>query len=169
MTAITMTLESPVYFKTVGEACGAEEAAIAKWVKLATFTAMAGVTSAMLADEKGETYKKVRTLVVQAQKPNIITLLTASSAIGFTEQERSDRTHWKNRVDGVYMKRIREHLRKIEETERGASDRKTFGETLAKDCQEMVDRIRRAKEDKIDFDAPEAIVALKACKEIFLS
>jgi ribulose 1,5-bisphosphate carboxylase large subunit-like protein len=67
------------------------------------------------------------------------------------------------------MKRIREHLRKIEETERGTIERKTFGETLAKDCQEMIDRIRRAKEDKIDFDAPEAIVALKACREIFMA
>ena len=44
-----------------------------------------------------------------------------------------------------------------------------MGEVYAKKCQDMIDSIRKAKEDKVDFDASEAIVALKACKEIFLA
>lgn len=150
-------------------AVGQEDAANDKWVSAASKLYMAEVRHGDLVDPKGEKYIAIRGMVVQAQKPNIVTLLVASSTVGFTDQERSDRKYFANRVDNVHMKRIREHLKRFEDAERGAAERKTFGEVLAKQCQEMIDRIKRAKEDKIDFDAPEAIVALKACKEIFLS
>lgn len=162
-------MDSPVFVKTAADACVSEDKAGAQWYKLAGFAHMAGVVSTDLADVKSDAYAKMRSVIVSVQKPNIVTLLNTSSAIGFTEQERSDRTYWKNRVDRVYMARIKEHLKKYEENERGAISRKTFGEVLAKECQEMIDRIKRAKEDKIDFDADDAIKALKACKEVFMA
>ena len=33
----------------------------------------------------------------------------------------------------------------------------------------MIDAIRKAKEDKVDFDANDAIKALRAAKEVFLA
>ena len=162
-------MDSPVFVKTAADACVSEDKAGAQWYKLAGFAHMAGVLSADLADVKSDAYAKMRSVIVSVQKPNIVTLLNASSAIGFTEQERSDRTYWKTRVDKVYMARIKEHLKKYEENERGASERKTFGEVLAKDCQEMIDRIRRAKEEKIDFDAVDTIAALKELRAMFLA
>lgn len=169
MSTEKVTMDSPVFVKLAGDACVSEDKAGATWYKLAGLAHMAGVLSADLADEKGETYKKMRSVIVSVQKPNIVTLLMASSAIGFTEQERSDRTFWKNRVDRVYMARIKEHLKKYEENERGTIARKTFGEVLAKECQDMVDRIRRAKEEKIDFDAVDTVAALKELKAMFLA
>lgn len=169
MSNAKLTLASPEVIKAVGVAVGQEDAANDKWVSAASKLYMAEVRHGDLVDPKGEKYIAIRGMVVQAQKPNIVTLLVASSTVGFTDQERSDRKYFANRVDNVHMKRIREHLKRFEDAERGAAERKTFGEVLAKQCQEMIDRIKRAKEDKIDFDAPEAIVALKACKEIFLS
>lgn len=169
MSNAKLTLASPEVIKAVGVAVGQEDAANDKWVSAASKLYMAEVRHGDLVDPKGEKYIAIRAMVVQAQKPNIVTLLVASSTVGFTDQERSDRKYFANRVDNVHMKRIREHLKRFEDAERGAAERKTFGEVLAKQCQEMIDRIKRAKEDKIDFDAPEAIVALKACKEIFLS
>ena len=168
MSNAKLTLSSPELVKAVGVACGAEDAANDKWVSAASKLYMADVRHGDLADPKGEKYIAIRAMVVQAQKPNIVTLLVAGSTIGFTDQERSDRKYYANRVDNVHMKRVREHLKRFEEAERGAAERKTMGEAMAKKCQDMIDSIRKAKEDKIDFEASEAIVALKKANDIFL-
>jgi hypothetical protein len=169
MTNAKLTLASPEVIKAASAACIGEDAAKEKWVKLASYLVMAGVTYDALRDEDGETYKSVYSMVVSVQKPHIVTLLTASSLIGFTDSERTERKIAKGNV-GLYMTRIKTHVKKFElENSGNAADRKTFGETLARDCQEMIDRIRRAKEERLDFDAPEAIVALKELKAIFLA
>ena len=169
MSVAKLTLASPEVIKAVGVAVGREDVANDTWVSAASKLYMADVRHTDLADVKGEKYLAIRSMVVQAQKPNIITLLMASSTVGFTDQERADRRYYANRVDNVHMKRVREHLKRFEEAERGAADRKTMGESMAKKCQDMIDSIRKAKEDKIDFDAGKAINALKAAKEIFLA
>lgn len=169
MSVAKLTLASPEVIKAVGVACGAEDVANDKWVSAASKLYMADVRHTDLQDAKGEKYIAIRSMVVQAQKPNIVTLLTASSTVGFTDQERSDRKYFMNRVDNVHMKRVREHLKRFEDAERGAAERKTFGEVLAKQCQEMIDRIKRAKEDKIDFDAVDTVAALKELKAMFLA
>ena len=169
MTNAKLTLASPELIKAVTVACGAEDVANDKWVSAASKLYMADVRHGDLADVKSEAYKAIRNIVVQAQKPNIITLLTASSTVGFTDQERADRRYYGNRVDNVHMKRVAEHLKKFEDTERGAVDRKTMGEVYAKKCQDMIDGIRRAKEDKVDFDAAKAIKALQDAKALFLA
>ena len=168
MANVKYTLASPEVAKAVGVAAGAEDAAHDKWVSAGSKLYMADVRHGDLVDTKGEKYLAIRNMVIQAQKPNIVTLLVASSTIGFTDQERADRRYYTNRVDNVHMKRIREHLKRFEETERGASERKTMGGVYAKKCQDMIEGIQRAKEDKVDFDATDAIAALKAAKEIFL-
>ena len=167
-----LTLNSPEVVKAIIAAVGSEDAANAKWVSAASSLYGSGVRFVHIANGEGfieATYNRIRDIVIQAQKPNVATLLTASSTIGFTDQERADRRYYKNRVDNVHMKRVAEHLKKFEETERGAQERRTMGESMAKKCQDMIDAIRKAKEERIDFDASEAIVALKACKEIFLA
>lgn len=169
---VVLTLESDTVIKSIIDAVKGEDSANDKWVKAASNLYMAGVRHADLPKpEKGqavsEKYTKVRDIVIRAQPERVIHLITAGSTIGFTEQERSDRRFYTNRVDNIHMSRIREHLKKFEDSERGASARKTFGEVLAGECQEMIDRIRRAKEDRIDFDATEAVVALKELKAIF--
>ena len=169
MTTAKLTLASPELVKAVTVACGAEDVANDKWVSAAGKLYMADVRHTDLADVKGEKYKAIRNIVVQAQKPNIITLLTASSTVGFTDQERADRRYYSNRVDNVHMKRVREHLKRFEEAERGATERKTMGEVYAKKCQDMIEGINRAKEDKVDFDAVDAVKALKALKALFLA
>ena len=170
VSAKQLTLASPEVFKAMEAACGAEEAAIAKWVSLAGKLYQCNIRFKDMEDEKGQTYLAVKALVVQAQKPGIITLLSASSTIGFTEQERSDRTHWKNRVEKVYLPRIKQHLKKFEDSEgKGPGSRKSLGEGFADKCQDMIDRIRREKEDNIDFDAVDAVNLLKDLKACFLA
>lgn len=169
MTTTKLTLASPELVKAVTVACGAEDVANDKWVSAASKLYMADVRHGDLLDAKSEKYIVIRNIVVQAQKPNIITLLTASSTVGFTDQERADRRYYANRVDNVHMKRVREHLKRFEETERGAAEKKTMGEVYAKKCQDMIDGIRRAKEDKVDFDASKAIKALQDAKAIFMA
>lgn len=168
-----LTLNSPEVVKALTVAVGQEDAANAKWVTAAQCMYIAGVRHGHIVKEGADyvkaTYERIRDIVIQAQKPNVATLLTASSTIGFTDQERSDRKYYTNRVNNVHMKRVAEHLKKFEESERGAQEKKTMGESMAKKCQDMIDAIRKAKEDKVDFDASEAIVALRACKEIFLA
>jgi hypothetical protein len=169
MSNAKLTLASPEVIKAVGVAVGQEDAANDKWVSAASKLYMADVRHTDLADPKGEKYVAIRAMVVQAQKPNIVTLLVASSTIGFTDQERADRRYYANRVDNVHMKRVREHLKRFEEAERGTADRKTMGESMAKKCQDMIDSIKKAKEDKIDFDAVSAIKTLQDAKKIFLA
>ena len=67
------------------------------------------------------------------------------------------------------MKRVAEHLKKFEENERGAQAKKTMGEVYAKKCQDMIDSIRKAKENKVDFDATEAVKTLQTLKGIFMA
>lgn len=168
-----LTLNSPEVVKALIVAVGQEDAANAKWVTAASNLYMAGVRFGHIVDGGADyvkaTYERIREIVIQAQKPNVATLLTASSTIGFTDQERADRRYYKNRVDNVHMKRVAEHLKKFEENERGAQEKKTMGERMAKKCQDMIDAIRKAKEDKVDFDANDAIKALRAAKEVFLA
>jgi hypothetical protein len=169
MSVEKITLTSTEVIKAAQAACVGEDAAKERWIKLASYLVMAGVSYDSLRDEKAETYKSVRNLVVSVQKPHLVTLLTATSLIGFTDAQRTERKIAVSNIT-TYMTRIKTHVKKFElENSGNAGDRKTFGETLAKECQEMIDRIRRAKEDKIDFDAPEAIVALKELKAIFLA
>jgi hypothetical protein len=167
-----LTLASPEVAKAVAVAVAAEDGSNAKWVTATSKLYAAGVRSEHLAEDTKDKviFGKVRDLVIQAQKPNHITLLTATSTIGFTDQERADRRYYKNRVDNVHMKRIREHLNKIEITERdGASEKKTMGERGARMCSEWIEKIQKAKPEKIDFDATEAIATLRDLKNIFLS
>jgi hypothetical protein len=168
MSNAKLTLSSPELVKAVSVACGAEDVANDKWVSAASKLYMADVRHGDLVDPKSEKYVAIRSIVVQAQKPNIATLLVASSTIGFTDQERSDRKYFSNRVDNVHMKRIREHLKRFEDAERGAMDKKTMGEVYAKKCQEMIDGIKRAKESKLDFDVMKTVDGLKALKALFL-
>lgn len=169
MTNEKLTLASPAVVSAVVAACGAEDQANAKWVAAASKLYAAGVQFAQLDDAKSAEYIGIRSMVVQAQKPNIVTLLTASSTIGFTDQERADRRYYVNRVDNVHMKRVREHLKRFEESaDRGAADKKTMGESFAAKCQEMIDRIKKADEEKIDFDAVDATALLKELKACFL-
>lgn len=169
MSNAKLTLASPEVIKAVGVAVGQEDAANDKWVSAASKLYMAEVRHGDLADPKGEKYLAIRGMVIQAQKPNVMTLLMASSTVGFTDQERADRRYYANRVDNVHMKRVREHLKRFEEAERGAAERKTMGESMAKKCQDMIDSIKKAKEDKIDFDAVSAIKTLQDAKKIFLA
>jgi len=166
-----LTLNSPEVVKALTVAVGQEDAANAKWVTAASNLYMAGVRFGHIVDNGSDyvkaTYERIRDIVIQAQKPNVATLLTASSTIGFTDQERADRRYYKNRVDNVHMKRVAEHLKKFEESERGAQAKRTMGEIYAKKCQDMIDAIRKAKEDKVDFDAIEAIKMLRMAKDIF--
>jgi hypothetical protein len=167
-----LTLASPEVAKAVAVAVGAEDSSNAKWVSAASKLWSAGARAEHLSDSyKDKTvYDKIRTMVVNAQKANIVTLLTASTTIGFTDQERADRRYYKNRVDNVHMKRVKEHLTKIEITERdGANEKKTMGERGAAFCSEWIEKIQKAKPEKIDFDATEAIAQLRQLKEIFLS
>ena len=162
-----LTLASPEVAKAVAVAVGAEDSSNAKWVTAASKLWSAGARAEMLADNyKDRTvHDKIRTMVVNAQKANIVTLLTASTTIGFTDQERADRRYYKNRVDNVHMKRIKEHLTKIESVERdGANVKKTMGERGAEMCSEWIEKIQKAKPEKIDFDATEVIKMLRDLK-----
>ncbi len=164
-----ITLASPEVISAVTSAVSAEDVSHAKWVSAASKLFQCGVRFADLDDVKGAQYVAIRSMVVQAQKPNIITLLTAASTIGFTDQERGDRRYFSNRVDNVHMKRVREHLKKFEEeAARGPIDKKTMGERFAAKCDDMLDRIKKADEEKIDFDAVDAVALLKELKACFL-
>ena len=169
MTTEKLTLVSPAVVSAVAAACAAEDGANAKWVSAASKLYTVGVRFAQLDDTKGTEYIAIRSMVVQAQKPNIVTLLQSSSTIGFTDQERADRRYYTNRVDNVHMKRVREHLKRFEESaDRGTPAKKSMGESLAAKCQEMIDKIKKADEEKIDFDAIDATTLLKELKACFL-
>jgi hypothetical protein len=166
-----LTLSSPEVAKAIAVAVGAEDSSNAKWVTAASKLWSAGARSEHLSDSYADKTiaGKIRTMVINAQKANIVTLLTASTTIGFTDQERADRRYYKNRVDNVHMKRVKEHLAKIEITERdGASVKKTMGEQGAIVCTDWIDKIQKAKPEKIDFDASEALATLRDLKKIFL-
>jgi cytochrome c biogenesis factor len=168
----TLTLASPELVKAISVAVEAENVTHDKWVSAASKLSMSGVKYGHIIEDSGiyvkATYERIRDIVVQAQKPNIVTLLVATSTIGFTDQERSDKRYHKNRVDNIHMKRIAEHLKKFEETSRGAQAKKTKGQIYAAYMQKHIDALKKMDEEKIDFDCVLAMDTLKKAKAIFL-
>jgi len=166
-----LTLASPEVIKAVVLAAQHEDKSHNYWVTAAVKLYSAGARAEMLADnyEDRTVYETIRAMVIGAQKPHIVVLLNSKSTLGFTDQERSDKTYYKNRVDNVHMKRVQEHLSTIEKAEKGgANEKKTMGERGAKMCSEWIDKIQKAKPEKIDFDATEVIRILRELKAEFL-
>lgn len=171
MTNEKLTLASPAVVKALTAACVAEGEASKKWQMAAAGVYSAGIRYPQLA-QKNDLFDKsvfstIEQIVILAQSPARVALLTAKSKIGFTVEQLKDRNHALAAV-AVCMGRITEYLRRFEDAERGTITRKTFGESLASKCQDMIDQIRKRKEEDIDFDAIDAMAALKDLKSLFL-
>lgn len=171
MTNEKLTLASPVVVKALTVACVAEGEARKKWQLAASQVYTVGIRYPQLV-EKNEAFDKsvydaIEQIVTLAQPPSSVALLTAKSKIGFTVEQLKDRKHAVAAV-AVCMGRITEYLRRFEDAERGTTTRKTFGEGLASKCQDMIDQIRKHKEEDIDFDVVESLEILRDLKSCFL-
>lgn len=166
-----MTLASPEVVKALTAAVAAEGEAQKKWHSAAGQVYMAGVRYPQLVESKDtfdkDVYASIEQIVIHAQPASRVALLVAKSKIGMTADQLDDLKKAKASVL-ICMGRITEHLRRFEDADRGAAERKTFGEGLAKKCQDMIDQIRKRKEDDIDFDATESVVRLRELKACFL-
>lgn len=155
--------------KAVIAACHGELSQTGKWVKASEFLYRADVRAAHF---NKKTFDKkiaesVESVVCQSLTNQAQTLLSAKT-IDLNQTQRAERGLVKLHVR-TCMNRIALYLKKFETIENKGSDTKAgLGEILAGLVQEIIDRARAAKEDKLDFDAPEAIVALKAAKAILL-
>lgn len=162
-------INSPELIKAVITACQGELSQSGKWVRASEFLYRADIRAAHFNKktfDKG-VVESVESVVVQSLTPQAQTLLAAKT-IDLNSTQRAERELVKVHVK-TCMNRIAFYLKKFENAENKGSDEKAgLGETLAGLVQELIDRVRAAKEGKLDFDAPEAIVALKVVKAILL-
>jgi hypothetical protein len=164
------TLESPELLAGLKAALSAQDDTDKKWEKAANLFWMAGVRAAHITEGNPEmveaTRKKVRAMVVSTFTPTIQSIL-ASPKIALTSDERTAYTIWfkkiKNRVDI-----LANHLRTLDDAKNGNTKPLTMGETLANQIQEMIDKIARAPEKKINFSVGETVTALKNVKALFM-
>lgn len=155
--------------KAIIMACHGELTQQGKWVKASEFLYRADIRAAHFSKKTFDkkVVESVESVVCQSLTPQAQALLSAKT-IDLNSTQRAERELIKGHVK-TCMNRIALYLKKFESAENKGSDEKAgLGEVLAGLVQELVDRIRAAKEDKLDFDAPEAIVALKAAKAILL-
>ena len=163
--AIVAALSGDVANKIV-LAVGAQEVTDGKWVTAADALYMKGVRWTMLQDKhKGgdeAIIAKVDSIIVTAFSEKVQNLLAATSLIGMLQDDRDIRSAYVKKA-AKHRKTLRMHLKAHEVRESGgAQEQKTLGESIAAELQGQIDRIKKAQESKIDFDAGEVISMLRA-------
>lgn len=167
--AEVLSLDSPEVSKALSAACQGEAKVRHLWLKAANTVHQAGVTYMMLTKEglHQPTWDKLQRIVINSQSANEIVLFN-SKTIELNSTQRAERDNVEDHVR-LCMRRIGEHLKRLEHiAKNGLSTANSMGEGMAKKCQEMIDSIRKAKEGKLDFNAPEAIRILQSAKAEFM-
>lgn len=163
--AIVAALSGDVSEKIV-LAVNAQTAADGKWITAADALYMKGVRWTMLQDAaKGgdaDIIKKVDSIITTAFSEHVQNLLAATSLVGMLQDDRDIRKAYIVKT-GQHRGTLRKHLKAHEARESGgAQEQKTLGESIAAELTAQIDRIKKAQESKIDFDAPEVISMLRA-------
>lgn len=171
-----LTMASPEVVQAITEAVHADKVARDCWHSAAAKLYMVGIRAEQLPEAGSNVFnekiklsadmKALVKIVVNAQ-PAFASKLLIGSAVGFTADKMDTRRIYRGIVN-KNIGTIREHLKKFEDQERGTKKTLTMGEGFAEKCQEMIDKIKAAKEDKIDFDAVIATKMLRELKACFL-
>lgn len=167
--AEVLSIDSPEVIKALGAACQGEAKVHALWFKAANTVHMAGVTYMQLAKDTlhKPTWDKLERIVIGSMPANDIVLFNAKT-IELNQTQRAERRMVQGHVS-ICMSRIAQHLKKLEDiAKNGVSTTKSMGESMAKQVQELIDKMQRAKSDKIDFPFSPALAALKAAKAEFM-
>ena len=161
------TLESPEVSKAVAAAVVAQGAANDKWAFSASMLFAADVRADDLAKTNtGKTKAAVATMILAALSP-MEQKAYKMPKVGRTSDEVTMASVANSKIT-KYLGVIAGYLRKMQDDKDGNTKTLTMGESLAKQVQELIDKIARAPEKKINFDAGEASLALKKVKAILL-
>ena len=171
-----LTMASPAVIQAITEAVHADKVARDCWHSAAAKLYMVGIRHNDLPESGSNVFSdkiklsaniKALVNIVIAAQPAFASKLLVGSAVGFTADEMQTRKNYRAIVN-KNIGTIREHLNKFEEAERGTKQTLSMGESMAKQCQEMIDKIKAAKEDRIDFDAVVSTKILRELKACFL-
>jgi hypothetical protein len=168
-TPTVLSIDSPEVIKALGAACQGEAKMRHLWLKAANTVHLAGVTYMMLTKEGlvKPVWDKLQSIVINSQSANEIVLFN-SKTIELNSTQRAERKIVEDHVR-LCMRRIGEHLKKFEHAAKnGLTDVKSMGESMAKQVQELIDKMQRAKSEKIDFPFNPALQALKTAKAEFM-
>ena len=162
--AIVAALSGEVSEKIV-LAVNSQEATDRKWLTAADALYMKGVRWTMLQDvNKGgdkDIIAKVDSIIVTAFSEKVQNLLAASSLVGMLQDDRDIRKAYIVKT-AQHRGTLRKHLKAHEARESGgAQEQSTLGESIALVLIAQADRIKRAPEAKIDFDAVEVLKMLR--------
>ena len=173
---VPLTMASPEVVQAITEAVHADKVARDCWHSAAAKLYMVGIRHGDLPESGSNVFsdkiklsvnmKALVKIVINAQ-PAFASKLLVGSAVGFTAEQMDTRRIYRGIVN-KNIGTIREHLNKFEEAERGTKKTLSMGESMAKQCQDMIDKIKSAKDDKIDFDAVIATKILRELKACFL-
>ena len=173
---VQLTMASPVVIQAITDAVHADRVSRDCWHAAAAKLYMVGIRHSDLPESGSNVFSdkiKLSTnmqalvkIVIAAQPAFAVKLLTGS-AVGFNAEEMNTRKNYRSTVN-KNIASIREHLSNFEVIERGTKKTLSMGESMANQCQDMIDKIKGAKEDKIDFDAVIATKILRELKACFL-
>ena len=160
--AIVASLSGDVSEKIV-LAVKAQTSADGKWLVAADSLYMKGVRFGMLENKDGDKdiIDKVDSIIVTAFPERIQQLLAMTSLIGVEQIDRDIRKAYIVKV-GQHRGTLRKHLKAHEEKESGKRPTVALSDSLVKDIQAVIDRIKKAPESKIDFHVDDVIQHLKA-------
>lgn len=152
--------------KLLTEAVSAEQGADKKWTRTADCLWMLGVRPSdfepvQKADGKMTDSDRMLDLKARVRKafgPKVDSLLSLKGAAlsGLSETERFQRRYYDKRVP-VMVSRVIAYLKKHEENDRGPVAKATLAESIVKILKVQISRIKKADEEKIDFDIPKVI------------
>lgn len=160
------TLESPEVSKAVVDAVVAQGAANDKWVYSASLLFAADVRADDLAKTAANKIKVAVSAMILAALPPVERKAFNLPKVGRTADDVSHASSATRKIT-KYLGTIADYLRKMQDDKDGKTKPVSFGESLANQVQELIDKIARAPEKKINFDASEAVLALKKAKAIF--
>jgi hypothetical protein len=161
------TLSSPEVSKAVVDAVIAQGAANDKWVYSASLLFSADVRADDLSKENTGKIKAAVSAMILAALPSVEQKAYKLPKVGRTADDVS---HAKNATSkiGKYLGIIAEYLRKMDDDKNGNTKTDTFGESLAKQVQELIDKISRAPAKKCNFDVLAVQSELRKAKAVLL-
>jgi hypothetical protein len=159
------TLESPEVSKAIGEAVAMQSEVDNKWQYGAAMLYAANVRADSLTNDE-KIKAKVTKMIVSALSP-LIQKALALPKVGRTADEGTMATLGKNKI-GKYLGILASHLQTMEDKKDGNVKTLTMGESMAKQVQELIDKVNRASEKKLNFNAVESVDLLKKAKAVFL-
>jgi hypothetical protein len=161
------TLSSPEVSKAVVDAVKMQGEANDKWVYSASLLFAADVRADDLAKTSTSKIKASVSAMILSALPPVEQKAHKLPKVGRTADDVSHASSATRKI-AKYLGVIAGYLRTLDDEKNGNTKTDTFGESLAKQVQELIDKIARAPAKKCNFDVVAVQMELRKAKAVLM-